>query len=271
MPGSSPLCVPKLLAAGLNMNWVTASFRSEEREDSLLCVVVAAADSCTTTVRMSPVRPALRSANIERSLPPSAGQRESARAAGAGSVAVQLIQDFDRAFPLSAERPAAYLLGARLLNEDFGDAAEARRLLEEIVRRPGNDPVTAQARAYLATLPARGVKVKLSCPLAPAGMRSVVLLKVPPSLDATLIATGAASDPRAYTVMVTLRPAGAQPPPSSKITALCTPAALFIGPACCGSRVRFWCQPGMWLVGRLRCVQCAPPAHENTSTPLSRA
>ncbi len=78
---------------------------------------------------------------------------EAARGAGADDTAAELIQDFEQAFPMSPQRPAAYLLGARLLHERFGDSEEARRLLEEIVRRPGNDPVTVQARAYLATLP----------------------------------------------------------------------------------------------------------------------
>jgi tetratricopeptide (TPR) repeat protein len=77
---------------------------------------------------------------------------EAARGAGADDVAVELIQDFDQAFATSAERPAAYLLGARLLHERFGDSGEARRLLEEIVRRPVNDAVTARAREYLAFL-----------------------------------------------------------------------------------------------------------------------
>jgi tetratricopeptide (TPR) repeat protein len=78
---------------------------------------------------------------------------EAARGAGADQLAADLIQDFDQVFPMSPARPAAYLLGARLLHERLGDSVEARRLLEEIVRRPGNDPVTAQAREYLAKLP----------------------------------------------------------------------------------------------------------------------
>ena len=40
-----------------------------------------------------------------------------------------------------------------LLLLHFGDSGEARRLLEEIVQRPGNDPVMVQAREYLAALP----------------------------------------------------------------------------------------------------------------------
>ena len=60
---------------------------------------------------------------------------EAARSAGADEVAAHLIQDFDQVFPMSPQRPAAYLLGARLLHERFGDDAEAHRLLEEILAR----------------------------------------------------------------------------------------------------------------------------------------
>ncbi|HEU5284357.1 MAG TPA: hypothetical protein VFU53_11120 [Burkholderiales bacterium] len=71
---------------------------------------------------------------------------------GAADTAVELVQRFDELYPLSPERPAAYLLGARLLHERFGAPEEARRLLEEILRRHPKDPLAAEAWAYLSRL-----------------------------------------------------------------------------------------------------------------------
>lgn len=99
------------------------------------------------------------------------------------------------------------------------------------------------------------VKVKLSCPLAPAGMVNVVLLKLPPLLEATVSVTGLASAPRAKTVIVTEVPDGAQPGPASNSVALSMPTDAFIGPDICGSSVLFCCQPGTWSMGALWSVQ----------------
>jgi tetratricopeptide (TPR) repeat protein len=78
---------------------------------------------------------------------------QAAAAAGRDDVAVELIQDFDHAYPLADERAAAYLLGARLLNERFGAAGEARRLIEEMLEKFPHATQAEEARAYLAGLP----------------------------------------------------------------------------------------------------------------------
>ena len=72
--------------------------------------------------------------------------------AGEDQLAVEMIQDFDLTYPLSDERAAAYLLGARLLNERYQNADEARRLIGEMLRKFPATPLAAEARAYLARL-----------------------------------------------------------------------------------------------------------------------
>src|SRR6478736_7475928 len=78
MAGISPLCVRPLLKT----NWLIASSTLESRLELLVCALVAFAVSATTTVRMSPVREARRSAVMPRSSWP-AGHSEppSAKAA----------------------------------------------------------------------------------------------------------------------------------------------------------------------------------------------
>src|SRR5208283_687284 len=77
MAGSSPLWVPNLLAAALKRNWPTASWSAEVRLSLRCWEFCAVALSCTVIVRMSPVRPALRSAVSPCSLCSEVVQRDS--------------------------------------------------------------------------------------------------------------------------------------------------------------------------------------------------
>src|SRR6187401_516324 len=64
------------------MNWLMASSMLDSRFELLLWLLVALAISATSTVRISPVREARRSAVMPRSMPP-AGQREPPPSASA--------------------------------------------------------------------------------------------------------------------------------------------------------------------------------------------
>ncbi len=92
-------------------------------------------------------------------------------------------------------------------------------------------------------------------------MVSWLLLSAPPLFDVTLIVTGLVRLPRAYTVMATDVPEGAQPGPSSNKVPPETPHAALTGPEAAGSSVLFWCQPGTKLMPALRYTQWLPPFH----------
>ncbi len=81
---------------------------------------------------------------------------EAAMQAGDAQLAATLIEDFDATYPLASERAAAYLLGARLLHERFGEAGEAQRVIEELLRRFPASAAARDAGAYLARLRAAG-------------------------------------------------------------------------------------------------------------------
>jgi tetratricopeptide (TPR) repeat protein len=76
----------------------------------------------------------------------------AARRVGRNELAAELLEDFEQTYRSSPHRPEAYLLAAEILNESFQAPAEARRLLEEIVRTYPRNPVAAQAQAYLESI-----------------------------------------------------------------------------------------------------------------------
>jgi len=98
-----------------------------------------------------------------RTLPPfqpqeAATQVELARAArahGNSGLASSLLLDFDQRFPGSLAQPDAYYLAAQLLHEDFGETAEARTLLEYLVRTFPGHPLGIASRRYLELLAQR--------------------------------------------------------------------------------------------------------------------
>src|SRR4051812_14106208 len=96
MAGISPPCDRPLLKT----NWVTASSMLDSRFELLVCAVVALAVSATRTVRMSPVRAALRSAVMPRSRP-LVGQREppSAEAEMAAKAQARVVAAFHSGEP----------------------------------------------------------------------------------------------------------------------------------------------------------------------------
>jgi hypothetical protein len=79
----------------------------------------------------------------------------AARAHGDSELASSLLMEFDQRFPGSLTQPDAYYLAAQLLHEDFGETAEARRLLDYLVRTFPAHPLGIAAQRYLQLLDKR--------------------------------------------------------------------------------------------------------------------
>jgi len=71
---------------------------------------------------------------------------------GRPQMAAVLIRGFDKKYPNHPDIPQIYFVGAQLMAESGSRPDEARRILQYLLQKYGNDPVTTEARRYLEVL-----------------------------------------------------------------------------------------------------------------------
>ena len=93
--------------------------------------------------------PAFRLSQAEDVLPLA----KAARAAKDPNAAIAAVRGFDKAFPGHAQIPDVFVFSAKLLAEDLGNAAMARKILEHVLQKYPGHYLAQEAKRYLQQMP----------------------------------------------------------------------------------------------------------------------
>lgn len=77
---------------------------------------------------------------------------QAARRAQDGSLALALVNGFDRRYPKHPDVPGVYLMSAQILSENFKKDEMATQILKAMVRKYPDHPLSAEAATYLKAL-----------------------------------------------------------------------------------------------------------------------